>query len=675
MELRDYLRILRKGWLLILAITVVAIGAAAAYSFIKTPEYSATAKVVVSVQGGNANVSDLVQGNTFTQNRVKTYAELVTTPIVLNPVIEQLNLDMTVTELAAAITATAPLDTSLIQIDAASTDPAEAADIANAASLSLADRVDEIEAPDSTTGVSPVKITQVTDALVPLSPVSPNIPLNIALGALIGLALGVGIAVLRETLDTRIRNEHDVNAISETPIVGGIAFDAKASERPLIVQADPRSIRAESFRALRTNFQFLGAGTGGDRRSTFVFTSSVQAEGKTTTVANLAIALSDAGRSVVVVDADLRRPRLADMLGLEGAVGLSDLLIGRASLNDIIQPWGSGSLDVLPAGRIPPNPSELLGSSTMHDVIRKLEERYEYVLFDAAPLLPVTDAAVLSTYASGTIIVVAAGRTRKAQLRGTLMALLNVETKPVGFVITMLPTKGPDAYSYGYGYGYIADSESEANTMDTTVIPRPAALITSSIPIVSAAPGPRRGAAAPAAVDPDPDGTDAQEPAAEASPAESAPTESELDSKVGASIEAERSASADDELVGETPPVRRRTSAAPLKSGSAGKTPAPRKSASKSVAGRGAPKAPATGSSGSDGEPTSRPTRVVTDPKPATASVNAQPGDVGLGDDSTVPDVSATASSADQKRATLVSLRGRRTAPRTPRSTARDGSR
>ncbi len=659
MELRDYLRILRKGWLLILAITVVAIGAAAAYSFIKTPEYSATSKVFVSVQGG-ASTSDLVQGNTFTQNRVKSYAELVTTPKVLTPVVDQLGLDMTVSELANAITATAPLDTSLIQIDAMSIDPVQAADIANATSASLARVVDDIEAPDSTTGASPVKITPVTDALVPLAPVSPNIPLNIALGALIGLALGIGIAVLRETLDTRIRNEHDVNAISETPIVGGIAFDAKAAERPLIVQADPRSIRAESFRALRTNFQFLGAGTGGERRSTFVFTSSVQAEGKTTTVANLAIALSDAGRSVVVVDADLRRPRLADILGLEGAVGLSDLLIGRARLNDVIQPWGAGSLDVLPAGRIPPNPSELLGSSTMVDVIRKLEERYEYVLFDAAPLLPVTDAAVLSTYASGTIIVVAAGRTRKAQLRGTLMALLNVETKPVGFVITMLPTKGPDAYSYGYGYGYVADSEAESPTMDSAVIPRPAALITSSIPIVSAAPGPRRGATdAPGTMEAD-DRFIEDEPSADIDAGEDVALPRD---------DSERGALQDGELDGAAAAPSPRKSAAAGKS-SAAKAAAARKASARSAASAKSSEPRSAGST--DDEPAmSRSTRIrVSDPKPAASSVNAQ-GPLGAIDEDGVDQ----SDQSDETRATLVSLRSRRTAPRPPRSTGRDGSR
>src|SRR3954453_3510976 len=199
-ELRDYLRIIRKGWILILAVALLCIGAAAAYSFLKTPEYSASAKVFVSVQS-NDNVNDLVQGNTFAQNRVKSYSELVTTPLVLRPVIKDLGLNGTEAEVAKQLTATAPLDTSPIQIDATSTDPKQAAALANAASASLAQVVDKIEAPQPSTGASPVRITQVTDAVEPTVPESPNIPLNLALGALIGLALGLGVAVLRETLD------------------------------------------------------------------------------------------------------------------------------------------------------------------------------------------------------------------------------------------------------------------------------------------------------------------------------------------------------------------------------------------------------------------------------------------------------------------------------------------
>jgi len=467
-ELRDYIRVLRKGWILILALALVGVAAAAGYSIVKTPEYQATSKVFVSTQGGDT-VQDLQSGNTFTQQRVQTYSDLVSTPVVLLPVAAALRLNLTAEQLAKMVTASSPLNTTLIEITVTSTSAKQAADIANATGQSLTTVVEDLETPtqkssdvaDATT--SPVKLTRVQEAVVPQRPSSPNVPLNIALGLLVGLALGVGVAVLRETLDTRIRNEHDVELISDVPIVGGIAFDPKAAARPLIVQADPRSPRSESFRTLRTNLQFLN--TEGTSRS-FVVTSSVPSEGKSTTAANLAIALADAGARVLVVDADLRRPKLAEYMGLEGAVGLTDVLISRAELVDVIQPWGTGSLYVLPAGKVPPNPSELLGSQTMINLIALFEKEFDFVLFDAPPLLPVTDAAVLGKNVGGALVVVSAGHTHKNQLKGAVTALQNVNARVAGFIVTMLPTKGPDAYGYGrygyggYGYGY---SESESS--------------------------------------------------------------------------------------------------------------------------------------------------------------------------------------------------------------------
>ncbi|KQO95420.1 polysaccharide biosynthesis tyrosine autokinase [Leifsonia sp. Leaf264] len=457
MELRDYIRILRKRWVLIVLLTLIGIGAAAAYSIVKTPEYSSSAKVFVSTSGGDT-VSDLQQGNTFTQQRVKSYADLVTTPIVLLPVLAELGIDESTEALATRVTANAPLNTTLIEIAVVDDDPALAAKLATAISESLTKTVEQLETTDSETP-SPVHLTLVQHASVPQKPVSPNVPLNIALGALIGLALGVGIAVLRETLDTRIRNERDVETVTDRPILGGIAFDAKAAERPLIVHADPKSPRAESFRSLRTNLQFLDAGRG-DR--SFVVTSSIESEGKSTTAANLAIALGDAGARVLLVDADLRRPKVADYMGIEGGVGLTDILIGRATARDVIQKWGRTHLYVLPAGRIPPNPSELLGSAVMMKLIEELGGSFDVVLYDAPPLLPVTDAAILARGVHGTLVVVAAGRTHKNQLKGAIAALDSVGAPVSGIVLTMLPTKGPDAYGYGRygteaGYGYDVD--------------------------------------------------------------------------------------------------------------------------------------------------------------------------------------------------------------------------
>ena len=469
MELRDYITVLRKGWVLIVVLALVGVAAAAGFSLLKKPVYSASAQVFVSTET-SGSASDLAQGNTFTQQRVLTYSNLVQTPIVLLPVISSLKLDMNADQLATMVSATAPTSTTLITITVNGTDPVQATEIANATSQSLTNVVQNIEATDAN-GTSTVKLTRVKQADVPQKPISPNVPVNIALGLLVGLALGVGIAVLRETLDNRVRTEPDVEKISDKPVVGGIAYDSKASERPLIVQVDPRSPRAESFRTLRTNLQFLDLGTGS---RTFVMTSSMQSEGKSTTVANLAIALDSAGFKVILIDADLRRPRVSEYMDIDSSAGLTDVLIGRATLEDVAQPWGRGSLVVLPAGQFPPNPSELLGSKAMQDLIAGLEQQFDYVLFDAPPLLPVTDAAILSKKASGAILAVASGKTLKGQLAAAVASLENVGAPIAGFVITMMPLKGPGAYGYGrYGYGYGYGLDDEQKSEKSQKLPKP----------------------------------------------------------------------------------------------------------------------------------------------------------------------------------------------------------
>lgn len=459
MELRDYVLILRKRWALIVLCALAGVAAATTYSLLQTPVYNSLTKVFVSTQSGETT-QELVQGSNFTQARLKTYAELVSTPIVLLPVIATLDLDMSADDLAERITASAPLDTTLIEITVADVDPVAAANIANAVSQSLAAVVEEIET-TGTNGASPVELTRVQNANISASPASPNLPLNVILGLLVGLAVGFGAAVLREVLDTRIRNERDIELITSAPIMGGIGFDPKAAERPLIVQDDPLSPRAESFRSLRTNLQFLGIES--EARSLLI-TSSVEQEGKSTTSANLAIAMADAGSRVLLVDADLRRPKTAEYMGLEGAVGLSDVLIRTAKLEDVIQPWGKGDLFVLPAGKVPPNPSELLGSESMQKLIGFFEQEFDAVIFDAPPLLPVTDSAILARRVRNVVVVVAAGSTHKNQLRGALNSLQNVDVEASGIVLTMLPEKGPDAYGYArYGYyGYGARAENPA---------------------------------------------------------------------------------------------------------------------------------------------------------------------------------------------------------------------
>jgi capsular exopolysaccharide synthesis family protein len=258
--------------------------------------------------------------------------------------------------------------------------------------------------------------------------------------------------VLRETLDTSVKDPEQLARELDLPTLGAIAYDSDAPKRPLIVHVDPKSSRAESFRQLRTNLQFVDID---EAPRSIIFTSSIPEEGKTTTTVNLAIALAQSGVRVLLVEGDLRRPKMADYLGIEGAVGLTNVLIGRVSLADAIQPWGPDALlHVLSSGPSPPNPSELLGSQGMAELLRELEHNYDLVLIDAPPLLPVTDAAVLAALASGAVLVTRYGHTKREQLARAVEALRAVGVAVYGAVLTMTPTRGPDSYYYGYGYRY-----------------------------------------------------------------------------------------------------------------------------------------------------------------------------------------------------------------------------
>lgn len=453
-ELRDYLRVFRKNWIVIVILTVVGAGLGLTYALVATPTYVASAKVFVSTSGA-LTAADLQQGNSFTQQRVKTYADLVRTAAVLQPTIDALNINISVEDLRPQVSASAPLNTTVIDITASNTSPTFAASLATGTAEQLIQTVEDIETTSPALG-SPVRLTVVQEAAVPTAPESPKRALSVALGLLLGLALGVAVALVRSALDTRIRNERDLAQVTDLPVLGGIVFDPKAKDRPLIVHEDSHSPRAESFRTLRTNLQFLDAGR---RERGFVITSSVPGEGKSTTAANLAIALAQSGAKVLLVGADLRKPKMAQYMGVEGVVGLTDVLIGRVKLDEAVQRWGRTDLFLLPSGQIPPNPSELLGSALMAELIPQLHKAYDVVLYDAPPLLPVTDAAVLARLVGGTLVIVAAGKTPAPQLDSALAALENVDAPVSGLVLTMLPTRGPDAYGYGrYGYAY-TDSE------------------------------------------------------------------------------------------------------------------------------------------------------------------------------------------------------------------------
>lgn len=449
MDLREFVRVLRRRWRIITAFIVLATATGVAVTALSTKIYQADVEVFVSLRDtGSATSGNAYQGSLFSQERVKSYAKIANSPAVTRPVIERLGLDLTPAQLAGRITATAPIDTVLVDLAVKDPSAARSRDIANSVATQFAKVVGELERPAAGQR-SPVSVTVVRPATLPTSPMSPRPVVNLALGILLGVVLGVGVAVLRETLDTSIKSSEDLQKLTGSLALGVIAYDGQAEKNPLVSQVDSRTGRGEAFRTLRTNLRFVDVDSP---PRVVVLTSSVAAEGKSTTACNLGLTLASAGVRVILVEGDLRRPRVADYMGLEGAVGLTDILIGRAHLDEVLQPWGTSSLSVLSSGALPPNPSELLSSTQMSEVIRAMRARADIVLIDAPPLLPVTDAAVLARECDGALVIVRHGKTTREQLTRALAALSSVDARVLGTVLNMAPAGGANGYGYGYGY-------------------------------------------------------------------------------------------------------------------------------------------------------------------------------------------------------------------------------
>lgn len=456
MELADYWGILRKHWRSITALTFVAILAAAAFSLLTAPTYTATTSVFLSVKSVSST-GELSSGSTFAENQVQSFARVARTPIVLQPVIDDLGLDVTSEELAESLTVTVPVNTATIDLAVVDGDPAQAAAIAAAVGESTVEIVKELS-PPAADGSELVVATIIRPATVPTSPTTPKVLQNLALGLLLGLLLGVGQAILRDTMYTRIRNQRDLEAVTDRAILGSVMVDETLDHRSVAGLVDGHSLAGESYRRLRTNLQYLGLEEG---QRSIVVTSTVPGEGKTTTAINTAAAMAEAGMRVLLIDADLRRPRVADALNLEGSAGLTQVLIGRATLADVIQPYGHGTLDVLVSGPIPPNPSEMLGFESMQRLLDQAAKYYHAVIIDTPPLLPVTDAAVLSRITGGALVVVGSRVVKRSELVASLDSLDRVEARVLGLVLNRIKREDEDRYGYAYRYdAHRMDDES-----------------------------------------------------------------------------------------------------------------------------------------------------------------------------------------------------------------------
>src|SRR6478736_5787641 len=449
MELRDYLRILRAHWLGILLLTLLGVAAAWGWSSMQPRVYTATTSAIVDAAAGASDAGTRLVGNQLAQSVVKSYIDIGSWRSVAEYVIDDLDLATTPEALVGRIDVTNPLDTVVLRVSADAATPEEARDLAESWVRGMIHEIEQIEGSGTDAAVT---VVPGDSARLPTAPSSPNTRLNLMLGALIGLALGIGYAVLRYVLDQRVRDPRDIERETGVSVIGTLPASRELSaERKVLTftgREESATPVAEATRELRTNLRFVDID---NPPRAIVVTSPIPGDGKSTIAANLAVSLAAAGENVVLIDADLRRPMVADLFGLPSGGGLTDVLTDRAEITDVMHTIGaSGNLLVITAGKIPPNPSEVLGSQRMRELIANLS-KHAYVIIDSPPLLPVTDAAILATSADGAIVVVTAGKTTYDMMNKALLNLEKVSARALGVVLNKVPRRGGSAY-YGYQY-------------------------------------------------------------------------------------------------------------------------------------------------------------------------------------------------------------------------------
>lgn len=412
MGLHEFLQVLKRYRVSIIAVFFTALVVGVGVTLLQKPVYKSSASVLVSL---DSDVSS--SGLTYLEQQTASFAEIANTAVVLEPVKEQLGLDMTTAELSGKITSTVKKNTSMIIIEVEDGIPGRSAAIANATADSLVRSFDSLT-PSRGEGGKIVTAQVVDRALASSKPISPRPIFNMAIAAVLGGLLGIGQASLREKLNNKIRNAEDIEGLIRTPVLGVIG---QLSKDPVgskfFDDTTEQWANQEAYRRIRTRVIF--STTSGDHSSSIVVTSATPGEGTTTTTINLAWALAQASKSVLLVDANLRHPQIAQQLEINAPLGLSDVLIGRGEISEFAMPVSArpGTLTLLSAGSIPTNPSELLGSNEMKRFIRAAEKAFDHVLFDTSPILPVTDAAVLAALTGEALLVVRAKHAKGSQIQ------------------------------------------------------------------------------------------------------------------------------------------------------------------------------------------------------------------------------------------------------------------
>lgn len=525
MEFRDIMNLIWKWlWLIIIA-TALATGGAYFISQYTTPVYRATTTLLISEPGASAQTDEFTAILT-SERLARSYAERLTNRHVLEDVIATTGLSATPEDLEELIEVQLVRDTQLIELSVEHTSPQVAQLIANevpkafatrnqeqqtqrfAASKesleeelagieveivaieqqlaafdednqppSLETQLIELQAAHSSllSSYEQVRIAEAQslsnviideEASLPTEPVRPRTVLNTILSGIVGASVSAGAILLLELLDDTLRDPNEVSIILETPILALIPNLRKADREDLVVVNQPRSPSAESFRTLRTNIQYASVD---HPIRTILITSPRESDGKTLVASNLAAVIAQAGRNIVLVDSDLRRPTLTRRFRLQEREGLTDALF----LPDFaaMVTWGTSvqKLKLLPSGSVPPNPSELIGSERMLGLLSFMTEHVDVVLLDSPPVLAVTDAVLLSGRVDGVVLVMESGKTRRDEALRAVESLHKANANILGIVLNKVRKTGRGGYYYYYYQSY--DEKPDDNNRKTSIMP------------------------------------------------------------------------------------------------------------------------------------------------------------------------------------------------------------
>lgn len=441
MEAAAYLGLLRRRWIPIVLCFLA--GIAGALSVVRsTPEtYRASTQLIINIPAAR-EVQEALQGFQLSSQLLASYARVATSRSAAAEVIDELSLDESANAVQARLSAEPVPETLLMTISAEDHDPNRAKQLADTTASVFVDMVRDLER-GKAGAIEPRIIDR---AQAPTRPTSPRPTRDVPAGAALGLLIGLSVALLLESLDRSVRDPGEAAELAGAPILALVPKRRDAKEHPVLTHEDAGTPAAESYRVLRTAVRFVDP----ERAvRSLILTSPSASEGKTTTAANLAVTLAQAGERVILVDADLRRTKLASVFDMPAEPGLTSLLIGEGNLDDSLLPIGD-RLSFLPTGPLPPNPSELLGSEAMANLVRQLKSRCDILLFDSPPLLPVTDAQVLSTQVDGVVLVARFARTRRDLLSQARDRLGVVGARIFGCVMNGIPASADYSEEYSY---------------------------------------------------------------------------------------------------------------------------------------------------------------------------------------------------------------------------------